>query len=205
LKKFVSILFFIFLIQSAVISQPAGISDNDKVFTSLLNEGLSRLTNILTVTGKEKIYFVNNAEKDKKFEYLVMNLRRKFPDFKFIAGEINNIKPDYELLFNNLNLKTNYKNAGSNPIKGKEVIRELSVNYDVKLTTDDSTIFSDVFNKKYEDRIPYDVIPDVEYGADDFAKGKVPEGSFGEKLLIPVIVAVVSALAIILFYSIRSK
>lgn len=205
MKKIVLILFLNLVVQSAVFSQPAGVIDNDKIFTALLNEGLGRLTDILTVSGKDKIFFVHSFEKDKKFEYLVMNLRRKFPDFKFIAGEINNIKPDYELLFNNLNLKTNYKNAGSNPIKGKEVIRELSVNYDVKLTTDDSTVFSDVFNKKYEDRIPYDVIPDVEYGADDFAKGKVPEGSFGEKLLIPAIVSLVSALAIILFYSTRSK
>ena len=204
MKKFVLILFFNLVIQSAVISQPAGIIDNDKIFSVLLSEGLSRLTDILTVSGKDKIYFVSSAEKDEKFEYVVMNLRKKFPDFKFITGEIN-IKPDYKLILNNLSLKTNYKNVGSNPIKGKEVIRELTVNYNLKLTYNDSSVYSDVFLKKYDDKIPYDNIPDVEYGADEFAKGKIPESSFGERMLIPLIVATVSALAVILFYSIRSK
>lgn len=204
MKKFVLILFFNLVIQSAVISQPAGIIDNDKIFSVLLNEGLNKLTDILTISGKDKIYFVSSAEKDKKFDYVVMNLRKTFPDFKFITGEIN-VKPDYKIFFNNLNLKTVYKSVGNNPIKEKEIIRELTINYDVKLTSNDSSIYSDVFFKKYDDKIPYDNIPDVEYGADEFAKGKVPEGSFGERLIVPLIVATVSAVAVILFYSIRSK
>jgi hypothetical protein len=204
LSKFALILLLVLLIQCSVNGQPAGIVDNDKIFTVLLNEGLNRLTDILTVSGKDKIYFVSSAEKDKKFEYIVMNLRKTFPDFKFITGEIN-VKPDYKLHFNNLILKTNYKNLSSNPIKGKEVIRELTVNYNVNLIFNDSSFYSDVFFKKYDDKIPYDNIPDVEYGADEFAKGKIPEGNFGERLLIPLIVAAVSAVAVILFYSIRSK
>lgn len=202
--KYALILLLLLLIQCTVTGQPAGIIDNDKVFTVLLNEGLSKLSDILTISGKDKIYFVSTVEKDKKFEYVVMNLRKTFPDFKFITGEIN-VKPDYKIFFNNLNLKTVYKSAGNNPIKGKEIIRELTINYNVKLSGNDSSIFSDVYFKKYEDKIPYDIIPEVEYGADEFAKGKVPEGSFGERLLIPLIVATVSAIAVILFYSVRSK
>jgi len=204
LKKFALILFFIFLIQSAVTGQPEGVIDNDRIFTSLLSEGLSRLTDALTISGKDKIYLVSNVEKDKKFDFLLMNIRRMFPDYKFITGEIN-IKPDFRLVFNNLNLKTVYKNEGNNPVKEKKVIRELTVNYDVNMAANDSSVYSDVFMKKYEDKIPYDKIPDVEYGAEDFAKGKIPEGSFGDRLLIPLIVTVVSAIAVILFYSVRSK
>ncbi len=204
MSKFALILLIFLLFQCTVNGQPAGIVDNDKIFTALLNEGLNKLTDILTISGKDKIYFVSSAEKNKKFDYVVLNLRKTFPDFKFITGEIN-VKPDYKMFFNNLNLKTVYKSAGNNPIKEKEILRELTINYDVKLTSNDSSIYSDVFYKKYDDKIPYDNIPDVEYGADEFAKGKVPEGSFGERLIVPLIVATVSAIAIILFYSIRSK
>lgn len=204
MKKFILILFCIFSIQSIGIGQTEGIIDNDRIFTALLREGLSKLTDILTISGKDKIYLVKSPDKDKKFEYLVMNIRRIFPEYKFITGEIN-VKPDYKLLFNNLSLKTNYKNTGNNPVKEKEVIREMTVNYIVNLTQNDSSVYSDVFMKKYEDKIPFDNIPEVEYGAEDFAKGEIPESSFGEKLFIPIIVTAVSAIAVILFYSIRSK
>ena len=81
--------------------------------------------------------------------------------------------------------------------------RNLSLkgNYTVE---DNSTVFKD-FNYSYNDTLKYDDIKNVENDSYPFTKGEVPPEPFLSSLFEPIVAIGAAAVAVILFFTVRSE
>jgi hypothetical protein len=77
----------------------------------------------------------------------------------------------------------------------------LTGNYTVKT---DSTVFKD-FSYSYNDTLKYDDIQNVENADYPFTKGEIPPEPFLSSLFEPIVAVGAAAVAVILFFTVRSK
>lgn len=89
----------------------------------------------------------------------------------------------------------------------KKIERDITVKYDIKITGKDSTevIFVQNFSKKAKDNIDLDKLKFSEDSRFSFSSSELPEENTVNQILFPAIIITVSAVAIILFFTIRSE
>lgn len=175
---------------------------NLNLFQEITRNSLSELEDVVTIIGKEKIYKITVEDNTERKEFFVNELKQMFTKVKFVYEISDSV--DYVIKFGNLNLKTVYTDLKARKFLGDEFIkRELNVNYDFSVSGKDSN--SRKINKSYKDEIKADKIEYVENGNYAFLKSVLPEKTFLKKIIVPAVIVAVSAIATILFFSIRSK
>ena len=180
---------------------------NIDIFSRLLDIAYNDLENQLVIAGNEKLYLLRFSRESEENDFLLLKLKQRFSSYKVLTGNsVDNA--DYDIVFENTKLKINYKDIFSSSFLGsKKVKRKIEVTYFNKII-DNSTdigIYSNTINESYEDYFLLENLEQVENSSYEFAKGHLPEESLLEKVLIPALVVGASAVAIVLFFVIRSK
>ncbi len=172
------------------------------LFSEMTMNSLDELNDIITVLGKEKIYKISFENETEAKDFLLNSLKQKFSNYKLIYEKNDSF--DYKIVFNELNFKTQYSDLKSGNVLGDgRFTRELKVNYKFSILNIENSIKS--VSKTFKDEVNTDNLEYVENGNYTFMKSTLPEKSFFNKILVPAIVVALSALAAILFFTIRSK
>jgi uncharacterized ubiquitin-like protein YukD len=210
LKKIIYILFFCSLILPfhSIISQvtePVQQLSNISIFDNELKKIFLKIENKLIITGKDKVYDFNINGTEEQKDFFINGVRKFLSDYKIIFGDSS--AADFFVNIENLSTAINYKDANFTVVLDKKLNRNLvlSFNFKVKDRARNEIIDSGFLTESYDDVISYDDVPNAESSNYSFTKGKLPKQPASEKFLIPGIVILVSAVAIILFFTIRSK
>lgn len=174
---------------------------------NLLNESFTPLNNKLLVLGKNNFYEIIFDNKKQDQAYIVESLRKRFSEYNFIFGEDSD-SIDFKIIFSNSSIYTKYKKIFVDNIFGtKKVEREVSVTYELQITDkkDSSLIYSQKFDKKYKDNFDIDKLNLVEDNRFLFTQSILPDENTVSQLFYPAIIIAASAVAIILFFIIRSN
>jgi hypothetical protein len=175
---------------------------NLNLFQEITRNSLSELEDVVTIIGKEKIYKITVEDNTERKEFFVNELKQMFTKLKFVYEISDSV--DYVIKFENLNFRTVYTDLKARKFLGDEYVkRELFVNYDFAVSGKD--LSSRKIYKSYKDEIKADKIEYVENGNYAFLKSVLPEKTFLKKIIVPAVIVAVSAIATILFFSIRSK
>jgi hypothetical protein len=178
---------------------------NEEIFENELKKSLRTIEDKLVIYGKDKFYNfrINSSEQIKDF--FINGIRRYLGDYKITTGD--STTADYFLDIKKIEPGITYKDSNSDIFLNKKVIRNLvlTINYDITERSRNEKIFSDVLKETYSDEIGYDRLNEAEMSVYDFTKGELPGQTLLQKLLIPGIVVITSAVAIVLFFIVRSK
>lgn len=199
---------FIILLFSGSILYPQEYDDRTKANLEIINTVLyndfEKCIEYINLLGSDKIYLIHNDKKNETSEYIIKHFKNTFISYKLITDEsIKN--PDYILQFENANITTNYKLEEKNLIFKKYIQREIYCGFDFIIKDKDSILYKHKFSDLIRDTIDYKHIAYIETDNYKFTKGKIPEEGFWDKYLIPGSAILISAIAIILFFTIRSK
>lgn len=177
---------------------------NINIYSKLLDRSLNRLENQLIILGKDNIYCASIKAKPDVEEYLYLKIKQKLNNYKIVSDTAG---AEYIIKFENVKFKTKYEKIFGSMIKNRKVQRRIEIAYDININKkgDENTLFSDAVNDFSEDEFNLENKDNVERGDYEFVKGNLPEQSFWEKALIPGIVILTTAAAIVLFFEIRSK
>lgn len=179
---------------------------NLSIYSSLLEKNLGTLENQFVIIGNDKIFCVKISAKSEINEYLYLKIRQRLNSFKIIS-DLDSANSDFIVEFDNVKFLTKYVKIFGSLIKSRKVQRLIEISYDYKIKRiyGDSILHNKSVNDFNEDDFYLDRVEDVERGGYDFLKGTLPDQSFFEKAFIPGIVTLASAVAIVLFFVIRSK
>jgi hypothetical protein len=201
----------IILFVSCGFLHPQSVQDDElitnlSVYSKLLEKNLGALENQFVLIGKDKIFCVNINSGPGISEYLYLKIRQRLNSFRIIS-DLDSASSDFIVEFKNVKFLTKYDKIFGSLLKSRKVHRRIEVSYDctIKRKIVDSVLYYRNINEFNEDDFYLDRVEDVERGGYDFTKGKLPEQSFFEKAFIPGIVTLTSAMAIVLFFIIRSK
>lgn len=139
--------------------------------------------------------------------YLVESFKRKFSDYKILLNE-NSDSVDYKIIIKNPVFSTKYKKIFTDKVFGvKKVEREVSVSYELDIMSlkDSSLVYNNISNKKQKDNFDLDKLNFVEDNRYSFSRSTLPEENTLNQLIFPAILITASAIAIVLFFVIRSK
>ena len=175
----------------------------------------------------EKFFFMPGINRDVKFVFRVSSPKKSKEDKKFIESVVkktadrNKLKysiakdevmdsPDtvYNKCAITVNkLYTEYTKLIKNGFLGeKSMQREITSSLDVNISSNNGEVLvSDEIKTKYDDEIPYDDYTQFESAEYKFTQSTQPDISLLESIFFPVAVVSLSAVAAILFFSIRSK
>jgi hypothetical protein len=172
------------------------------LFSEMSMNSLDELSDVFTVLGKDKIYKISFDSETEAKDFLLNSLRQKFSNYKLIYEKDDSF--DYKIVFSELNFKTYYSDIKSGNVLGDESFtRELKVTYKYSVLNVNNSNKSVL--KTFKDRIKTDNLEYVENGNYTFMKADLPEKTFMSKILVPAVIVALSALAAILFFTIRSK
>lgn len=172
------------------------------LFSEMTMSSLDELNDVFTVLGKEKIYKISFESKMEEKDFMLNSLRQKFSNYKLIYEKDDSF--DYKIVFSELNFKTYYSDLKSGNVLGDgRFTRELKVTYKFSILNVENSIKS--VSKTFKDEVNTDNLEYVENGNYTFMKADLPEKSFFNKILVPAVIVALSALAAILFFTIRSK
>jgi len=175
---------------------------NLNLFQGITSEGLNELEDVITIIGKDKIFKITVDDTTERKDFFVNELKQKFHNLKFVYVVSDSV--DYEIRFSNLKFITGYTNLRTKKILGDEYIdRELTAMFSFSVSGKDLN-FRKV-NKVFKDEVKIDKIEYIESGNYAFIKSVLPEKTFLKKIIIPAVIVAVSAIATILFFTIRSK
>jgi len=179
---------------------------NLEIFNFLLDSSFLDFNDILNFASDDFFYRFSIDNEDEQSEFLIRYLINTFPKKKFLGPdtEASNIEVT-TLSLKNYSLSTKYEKTGSLQVLKKSIFRKINIEFDMSVIRNDSLSGKLKFSKQYSGEFDYDKINYVESGNYSFLKGKLPEQSFWDRFLIPMVSLVTSAVAIILFFSIRSK
>lgn len=175
----------------------------------------------------EKFYFYPDVKRDIQFVFYVGSVNKNKEEKKFIESIVkktaaaNNltfsIAGDGEMesgdsIYNKvridiIKLKTEYPSFGKNTFLGDKTIRRKLVSeLNIKISSSNNLEFvSDKILTSYEGTIPYDNYESFQTGEYKFTQSVPPNISFLETIIFPVLIVTASAIATILFFTIRSK
>jgi hypothetical protein len=176
---------------------------NQQIFSDLIKSNIGRFQNQLAINGADKIYQVIFINKSFSDEFLLNNLRNLFPNYILIS-EDKNSKRNIDIVINELKLKINYDKIKTDLILNKKIKRNLSYSCSFEFR-DSVNLYKGSVNDIYIDTVRYEDVDFIEKDEYVFTKEKLPEESFLEKILIPGIVIIASAVTIVLFFIIRTK
>jgi hypothetical protein len=199
--------FFLFLILREISFCQETIVNNLSLADRLIYDSFNPLGNKLLLLGRDNFYEVILDNNNQEQVYFLESLKNRFPDFKFIIGEDSD-SIDFKIIFKNSIINTKYKNIFVDNIFGtKKVKREVTVSYELELLNkkDSSLIYSQNFDKKIKDSFDLDKLNLVEDNRYLFTQSILPEEGTVNQLLFPALIVATSAVAIILFFIIRSN
>ena len=181
------------------------LTSNFEIYENSLKKTFYTIEDQINLLGKDKIYYFQLDAKDDVRDFCINTEKRYLNNYKILTEDTN--KRDYSLILKDIVLKTEYKKVKSNLLLGKKVKRIVNLKYDftIKSETSRDVIFLKYFTETCEDTLNYENVNEVESSGYSFTKGKMPEETLFEKILVPGIAVVASAAAIILFFVIRSK
>lgn len=176
--------------------------NNFALFSELTLTGLDELQDVVTILGKEKIFKISIDEKSEEAEFLINNVKQKFSSYNFIYEKDDGF--DYNVIFSSIKFSVSYSDLKADKIIGDEMfVRDLSSAF--KFSVLNSGNGQQLVSKTYRDKVKteyYDYIQENSFG---FMKSGLPDKPFLKKILVPAIIVAVSAIAAILFFTIRSK
>lgn len=175
----------------------------------------------------EKFFFLPGVNRDVKFVFWVSSPKKSKEDKKFIesvvkkTAERNKLKysiakdevmdsPDtvYNKCAVTVNkLYTDYTKLIKNGFLGeKSMQREITSSLGINISLNNGEVLvEDEIKTKYDDEIPYDDYTQFESSEYKFTQSTQPDISLLESIIFPAAVVTLSAVAAILFFSIRSK
>ena len=203
---------FYFLILRGISFSQDNFDSNISIVNELADESFLSLGNKMTILGKDKFYKVVFDPGNQSGAYLFERFRTGFYDYKLIINE-NSDSIDYVIVFKNPLITTKYKRIFTDKVLGvKKIEREIRVAYDLELSEynnseSDSlhTLLKQNFNKKSKDNIDLDKLGYIKEKRYNFSSSKLQKENTLNQILFPAIIITVSAAAIILFFTIRSK
>lgn len=203
---------FYFLILRGICFSQNNFDSNISIVNKLADESFLSLGNKLTVLGKDKFYKVEFDPNVQSGAYIFERFRTKFYDYKLIVNE-NSDSIAYVIVFKDPLITTKYKKIFTDNVLGvKKIEREIRVSYELELTDYSSSgadslqpLLKQNFNKKSKDNIDLDKLGYIEDKRYKFSSSDLPEENTLNQILFPAIIITVSAAAIILFFTIRSK
>lgn len=210
----IRVLFFIlfFLIGCCRAQQDAAElpRSNYDVLSGLLNRCLDPVADRITVIGQDKFFrLIINADAQKssaeeKFFYDVFNLR--FPGLKVIKGtELDSLA--FKVIVNNTEFSLKYPEAKTGRLFGDKILsRSASVKFAGRIESPSGELlWSGTPVDKSFDVFRQDNLEYVQNNGYDFMKASLPEESVISKLIVPAVIVIASAIAIVLFFAVRSK
>ncbi|MBS1493293.1 MAG: hypothetical protein JST55_07275 [Bacteroidetes bacterium] len=202
-KLFYTALLFLALIQNAFPQ-----SNTQKLKTNLENinvllESSFDLLGDRLILNKDKVYLMQINHSDYETEsYFRSRIKNRFPDYKIISDA--NLGSDVKIIIDSLVLDTKYQKLFEKDLLGDKYIKRLSiVKYRCYFEGQDVQGYR--FNQSYTDDFELDNLSSVENDKFFFAQGILPSQSFFSKYLVPSIVILASAAAVILFFTVRNK
>jgi hypothetical protein len=209
-KKIIYILLFCsFILPLEVlisqVTEPVQTLTNISIFENELKKTLVHIENKMVIIGKDKIFdFRTNGTEEHK-DFLMNGVRKFLSDYKVIFGDSS--EADYLVNIVSFSPVINYKDANINITLDKKLNRNLMLSFKFEIRNNVKNEINDSGSLKesFEDVISYDDVAQAEASMYSFTKGHLPKQSTSEQFLIPGIVLLVSAAAVILFFIIRSK
>ncbi len=180
---------------------------NIDIFSRLLDEGLNDLENQLIIAGQDKLYVLKFRDESEEKDFIQLKLKQRFGSYKILTGNSFD-EADYGIVFENPKLITKYKEIFTSSFLGnKRVKRKIDILFLYKIIDNNTEeeIYSNTINESFEDDFLLDNLEQIERSNYIFTKGKLPDENLFEKLLVPAVIVAASAVAIILFFVIRSK
>jgi len=160
------------------------------------------------------VFWVSSAKKSKEDKKFIEQLVRKSADknkLKYSFAKNDSINaPDtayikFSITVDKLN--TVYTKLIKNGFLGeKSMQREITSAMRLKVSDNsEKVLFDEDIKTKFDDEIPYDDYTRFESGEYRFTQSTPPDISFLESIIFPAAVVTVSAIAAVLFFTIRSK
>ncbi len=160
------------------------------------------------------VFFVEPPNKDKDEKRFVESVIKK-------TAEKNNLRVSfakdkqmqstdsvyYKAPVEIVKLKTSYPKFGKNVFLGeKSLVREVSSDLNIEFSlSSGETVVKDKITTVYRGEIPYDDYGQFETEQYLFTQSVPPNISFLESIIFPAAIIVISAIATVLFFTIRSK
>lgn len=205
---------------------------NDSVFSQGNNSAPDNRTNLdileQEITGElDKIFFYPDINREKQFVFYLTQVSKDKNEKKFMqsvikkaAGKhkihISFAKNDsmlstdsfyYKAKLNIIKMKTTYTKMGKNTFLGeKTMIREVVSDMELEITPNIGQILvKENIETAFNGQIPYDDYERFQTEEYLFTQSTPPNISFLETIIFPAAIVLVSAVATILFFTIRSK
>lgn len=175
----------------------------------------------------DKFFFFPQVERDRKFVFWVSSVKKNKEEKKFIESvlkknaETNKLKISFakdenmdspDSIYNKCSirinsLKTEYTKLIKNGFLGeKSMQREITSDLDINISGNTgSVLVNDVIKTKFDDEIPYSDYSSYESSEYKFTQSIPPNISFLESIIFPAAVVTLSAVAAILFFTVRTK
>ncbi|MGB9695878.1 MAG: hypothetical protein ACP5P3_01685 [Ignavibacteria bacterium] len=208
MKLVALILCFYFVFVSANAQNSSVLPHTNTYFLKkLITENLTDLDNKIIVLGKEKVFnvFIDNNSNNVSQKFFYNTIRDRFAQYNLIFESVDST--EFKIFFFNLLIKTEYPTYRvENLIGNRYITRVFTVKFDYKLVSiDDSILLVNSVKAKYQDEVLLDYIDYVQDPELPFTCAELPRMRFTDRYLVPTIMIAVSGLAIVLFFTIRSK
>ena len=180
---------------------------NSRIAGRLIAEGVTSLTNKLMKLGDEKLYVFLFDESNPEAEYIAQYVRSGLQGFKVIWGEKFD-SANYVLTMKNAVLDVDYLSYSSDNIAGtKRIERRVKAGFGVYVTVPGNAIAVDsvIFSRSGKDYIEAQNLSVIEDSGAPFLSGKLRDEGSVSSVVVPAVMIGLSAAAIILFFTIRSK
>ncbi len=178
-------------------------------------------------TELDKFFFYPDVDRDVQFVFFVSSAKKDKAEKKFIESVIkktaskNNLKISFskddlmlsgDSIYNMVKidvvkLKTSYPRITKNKfLSDKFLEREITSELEIEISSNSSgPVVKDKITTSYKGEIPYDDYRQFETEEYKFTQSIPPNISFIETIIFPAAIVMVSAVATILFFTIRSK
>lgn len=206
--KLVTLVLCFYLIFSSANAQSTSLLPHTNTYflKKLISENITGLDNKIVVLGKEKIFnvFINDSNTILQ-NFFYNTIRDKLAQYNLIFESTDS--SDFKIFFSNLLIKTEYPAYRvENLIGNRYITRTFNVKFDYKLiSAEDSILLDNSIKAKYQDEVLLDYIDYVQDQDLPFTIAKLPKMKFTDQYLVPTIMILISGLAIVLFFTIRSK
>jgi len=156
--------------------------------------------------NNDKVYlleFINSKNPQNETEiYFRSRIKNKFPNYKIISDA--NLGHDARIVIDSLDIDTKYTKLFEKDLLGdKYVKREVLVKY--RCSFKDTEVEGYRFRQSFSDEFDLDRLQVMENSNFLFSQGVLPPQGFFSKYLVPSAVVIASAVAVILFFTIRNN
>lgn len=180
-----------------VISVNAQQKTNLNVFNEMIDSSVSQAVSLIPDNVRDIKFELNNGP----FAVFNSEIISEFTNRGFNLVSENN---SFEIQYFINNAATSYGEIYRNGLLGDYFVpREINLSGGYNFSG--RTIFTKEFNYSYLDTVKVDSIGSIENSAYPFTQAKLPAEPFFSSILEPVIAVGTAALAVILFFTIRSK